>query len=127
MNISPQGHRRSVGQNTLKRSDLDDFVDCYFGNPGRTSAVSSKKKAGTEASPPTRNRHDRKEAERFKSFTYEELIKRDKTDLDIFSRKDEALEDSANLPAPEVIAADIVEDLQAALAQFATIAGDLKK
>ena len=39
--------------------------------------------------------------------------------LDIFWLKDEALEDSANLPAPEIIAADIVEDLQAALAQFA--------
>ena len=41
--------------------------------------------------------------------------------------KDESLEDSANLPAPEVIAADIVEDFQAALAQFAEIAVDLKR
>jgi type I restriction enzyme M protein len=47
--------------------------------------------------------------------------------LDIFWLKDEALEDSANLPAPEIIAADIVEDLQSALAQFAEIAADLKK
>ncbi len=41
--------------------------------------------------------------------------------------KDEALEDSVNLPAPEVIAAEIVEDLQAALQQFAAISDDLKK
>lgn len=41
--------------------------------------------------------------------------------------KDESLEDSANLPDPDVIAAEIVEDLQAALAQFAEIAADLKK
>jgi hypothetical protein len=41
--------------------------------------------------------------------------------------KDERLEDSANLPDPEIIAAEIVEDLQAALAQFAEIAADLKK
>ena len=41
--------------------------------------------------------------------------------------KDESLEDSANLPAPDIIAAEIVEDLQAALAQFAEIASDLKK
>jgi len=122
-NVSPKGQRRSVDQNTLKRSDLDDFVACYFGG---TSAVSSKK-AGTEASPPGKNRHDRTESERFKSFTYEELIKRDKINLDIFWLKDEALEDSANLPAPEIIAADIVEDLQAALAQFAEIANDLKR
>src|SRR5437764_1104772 len=95
----------TLKENTLKRSDLDDFVACY--NP--------------------KNRHNRKENERFKSFTYEDLTKRDKVNLDIFWLKDEALEESANLPAPEIIAADIVEDLQAALAQFAEIASDLKK
>ena len=73
------------------------------------------------------NRHERKESERFRSFTYEELTKRDKINLDIFWLKDEALEDSANLPAPEIIAADIVDDLEAALQQFAAIAQDLKK
>src|SRR3954467_556523 len=82
----------TLKESTLKREDLDDFVACY--NP--------------------KNRHQRKESERFKSFTYEELTKRDKVNLDIFWLKDEALEESANLPAPEVIAADIVEDLQAA-------------
>ena len=71
------------------------------------------------------NRHDRQECERFKSFTYEELTKRDKVNLDIFWLKDDALEESANLPAPEVIAADITADLEAALEQFATIAEDL--
>jgi type I restriction enzyme M protein len=47
--------------------------------------------------------------------------------LDIFWLKDESLEDSANLPGPDIIAAEIVEDLQAALAQFAEIASDLKQ
>lgn len=42
-----------------------------------------------------------------------------------FWLKDEALEESANLPAPEVIAAEIAEDLQAALEPFSTIAQDL--
>jgi hypothetical protein len=51
---------------------------------------------------------------------------RDKANLDIFWLKDDSLEDSANLPNPDVIAAEIVEDLQAALAQFAEIAADLK-
>ena len=64
--------------------------------------------------------------ERFKSFDYDDLIKRDKINLDIFWLKDDALEESANLPAPGVIALDIMEDLQAALEQFATIAEDLK-
>jgi hypothetical protein len=47
--------------------------------------------------------------------------------LDIFWLKDESLEDSANLPDPDVLAQEIVDDLEAALEQFATIAEDLKK
>jgi type I restriction enzyme M protein len=94
----------TLKENTLKRSDLDDFVACY--NP--------------------KNRHQRKESERFKSFTYDELTKRDKVNLDIFWLKDDALEESANLPAPEIIAEEITQDLEAALEQFGTIAEDLK-
>jgi hypothetical protein len=51
-----------------------------------------------------KNRHERKESDRFKSFAYDDLLKRDKVNLDIFWLKDESLEESANLPAPEVIA-----------------------
>jgi type I restriction enzyme M protein len=94
----------TLKENTLKRSDLDDFVAFY--NP--------------------KSRHQRKETDRFKAFTYEELIKRDKVNLDIFWLKDDALEESANLPSPEIIAQDITADLAAALEQFATIAEDLK-
>jgi len=64
--------------------------------------------------------------ERFKRFDVADLLKRDKVNLDIFWLKDESLEDSANLPSPDAIAAEIVEDLEAALAQFAEIAADLK-
>ena len=95
----------TLKESTLKRSDLDDFVTSY--NP--------------------KNRHERKETERFKAFSYKEITKRDKANLDIFWLKDDALEDSANLPAPEVIAADITADLEAALEQFSEIADDLKK
>ena len=94
----------TLKENTLKRSDLDDFVAWYS----------------------QKNRNARKESERFKSFSYDELTKRDKLNLDIFWLKDDALEESANLPAPEIIAADITADLEAALEQFATIAEDLK-
>src|SRR5215472_9976174 len=93
----------TLKENQLKRVDLDDFVSSY--NP--------------------ENRHERTESERFKCFAYDDLIKRDKVNLDIFWLKDESLEDSANLPAPEIIAAEIVEDLEAALEQFAEIATDL--
>ena len=89
--------------NTLARADLDDFVRCY--NPG--------------------NRHQRSEGERFRCFSYEDLIKRDKANLDIFWLRDDSLGDSSDLPDPAVLAAEIVEDLQAALDQFAQIAADL--
>jgi type I restriction enzyme M protein len=94
----------TLKENPLKRSDLDDFVACYH----------------------SENRHERTESERFKSFRYEELLKRDKVNLDIFWLKDESLEDSANLPDPGVLALEIAEELEAALTQFATIPEDLK-
>jgi len=52
-------------------------------------------------------------------------VTRDKTSLDIVWLKDDSLADSDKLPAPAVIAQEIVEDLQAALEQFKLIAGDL--
>ncbi|MEK6672641.1 MAG: SAM-dependent DNA methyltransferase, partial [Nitrospirota bacterium] len=59
------------------------------------------------------------------AFDYEELINRDKASLDIFWLKDESLEESENLPEPDVIAREIAEDLEAALEQFRLIAEDL--
>lgn len=88
----------------MKRHDLEDFVRCY--------------------NPP--NRHARKETERFRPFPYKEITRRDKLSLDIFWLNDDSLEDSASLPEPDVIAAEIVEDLEAALDEFAQIAADLK-
>jgi type I restriction enzyme M protein len=83
----------TLKENKLKPADLDDFVACYHAS----------------------NRHERVESERFKCFPYEDLAKRDKFNLDIFWLKDESLGDSANLPASDIIAAEIMEDLQAAL------------
>jgi type I restriction enzyme M protein len=62
-----------------------------------------------------------------KCFSYEDLAKRDKANLDIFWLRDDSLEDSANLPDPEVIAVEIAEDLKAALDRFASISVDLKR
>ena len=50
---------------------------------------------------------------------------RDKVNLDIFWLRDESLEDSANLPAPDILAAEIIEDLKSALEQFEGLAGEL--
>ena len=69
---------------------------------------------------------DDKPHTKWERFTYDELVKRDKASLDIFWLKDDSLEDAANLPAPDVIAAEIMEDLQAALDEFALIAADLR-
>jgi len=67
----------------------------------------------------------RKETKRFKSFSYGDILKRDKVDLDIFLQKDESSGDLANLPSADVIAAEIAIDLHAALDQFSLIAADL--
>ena len=86
----------TLKEKTLKFSDLQDFISSY--NPS--------------------NRHERKETERFKKFTYDEIIKRDKTSLDIFWLKDDSIEDSANLPAPEILAQEIADNLEDALEQM---------
>ena len=67
----------------------------------------------------------RKEAKRFQRFTYDELVKRDKANLDIFWLRDESMEDTANLPPPDVIADEILEDLRTAIEQLEEIAADL--
>jgi type I restriction enzyme M protein len=85
--------------NPLGEGDLRDFVARF--NP--------------------ENRHDRQDTERFKSFTYDEILQRDKVSLDIFWLKDDSLEDSANLPSPELLALEIAENLEAALQQFSSI------
>lgn len=62
---------------------------------------------------------------RWRSYTYDELTARDKSSLDVFWLRDDALADSDNLPRPDVIAQEIVDDLEAALEQFRLIAADL--
>lgn len=98
--------------NPLKRSDLDEFVDCY--RPGKRHL---RKPTWTEENTEGR----------WRSFAYDDLIKRDKVNLDIFWLKDKSLEDSADLPSPDVLAQEIADDLQAALEQFAAIAEKVKK
>jgi hypothetical protein len=60
-----------------------------------------------------------------RAYTYDEIIARDKVNLDIFWLRDESLEDTENLPAPDVLAVEIVEELEAALEQFRLIAEDM--
>ena len=57
----------------------------------------------------------------------EEIIKLDNTNLDSFWIKDESLEDMEKLPAPNVIASEIVENLEFALEQFNSIVEELQE
>lgn len=83
----------------LVKSDFDEFIECYKAEDRSKRRESNK-------------------IERWKSFSYEDLIARDKTNLDIFWLKDESLEDTDNLPPPDVLAQEIVEQLVAALEVF---------
>ncbi|MHB1550183.1 MAG: class I SAM-dependent DNA methyltransferase [Vulcanimicrobiaceae bacterium] len=94
----------TLKENPLRREHLDDFVACFR----------------------AKNRGQRVETERFHRFTYDEIIARDKVSLDLFWLRDESLEDTANLPEPHVLAAEIVEDLEAALAEFTEVAASLR-
>jgi type I restriction enzyme M protein len=94
----------TLKENPLGYEHLADFVACY-----RPEA-----------------RHEREETDRFRRFTLDELLARDKSSLDVFWLRDESLEDTENLPSPEVLAAEIVEDLEAAPAEFAQISESLR-
>mgnify|MGYP000167752156 FL=1 len=87
----------------LKEEDLQDFIRCY--NP--------------------ENRHERTETERFKFYSYEELIGRDKASLDVFWLKDDSLDNLDELPPPDVLQQEIIEHLEAALASFREVAAGL--
>ena len=63
----------------------------------------------------------------FRPFTYEELAVRDKVNLDITLVRDPSLDDADSLLPPDVIAREIVEDLEAALSEFAAIAEALQR
>jgi len=61
----------------------------------------------------------------WRCFDYEDLLKRDKLSLDLFRIKDKSLTDTDSLPAPDVLAAEIADELEAALEQFTKIAVQL--
>jgi type I restriction enzyme M protein len=93
----------TLKQNPLRAEHLSDFVAAFA----------------------PEDRSARVESERFRRFAYDELILRDKVSLDLTWLRDDSLEDMENLPPPDVIAREIVEDLEAALAEFAAIAASL--
>lgn len=95
----------TLKKNPLRDGDLDDFRAAYL--PGKP-------------------RSERVESERWKAFTYDDVVARDKVNLDLTWLRDESLEDADNLPAPDIIAREIVEDLTAALTEFKAVASSLE-
>jgi len=58
---------------------------------------------------------------RWRKFTYQEIIARDKTNLDIFWLKDKSLANLDNLPDPDILASEIIENIEAGLESFKEI------
>ena len=100
----------TLKENPLKYEDLQDFIKCY-----NIENRQERKETYSESNPDGR----------WRCFTYEEILKRDKTNLDIFWIKDESLDDLDSLPEPSVIASGLVEDLENALEQIKEISEDL--
>ena len=100
----------TLKENPLRREHLEEFVQCF--NPGNRY---ERQPTWSEDNPEGR----------WRCFDYEELIKRDKVNLDLFWIQDKDLEDSEDLPEPDVLAREIVDDLQTALEQFSAIESDL--
>lgn len=98
-------------KNPMQESDLNDFIACY--NPANRFG---RRETWSESNPDGR----------WRKYTYEEIAARDKTSLDIFWIKDKTLTDLDNLPDPDVLAQDIMENLQSAIEYFKEIAVELK-
>ncbi|HML26984.1 MAG TPA: N-6 DNA methylase, partial [Methanomethylovorans sp.] len=96
----------TLKKNPLRFTDLEDFIRCY--NPeNRSKRRETWSEADSEG--------------RFRRFTYEEISARDKTNLDIFWLKDKSLADLDNLPDPDVLANEIIENIEAGLESFKEI------
>ena len=101
----------TLKQHPMTETDLEDFVKCY--NP--------------------ENRYERSETwsednpeGRFRKYSIDNILKRDKLSLDIFWIKDKSLADLDNLPPVDELADEIIENLQSALESFKELKAALK-
>ena len=95
----------TLKENPLTANDLKDFVECYN----------------------AKNRSKRKKSERFRPFTYDEISKRDNTNLDIFWLQDQSLKDAENIPVPSEIVPRIQKELQSATKSISKIDLELRE
>lgn len=101
----------TLKKNSLKLSDLTDFIECYNPNNRRKRAETFHPETNPDG--------------QWRKIFYEEILSRDKTSLDISWIKDKSLADLDNLPEPDLLAVDIIENLEAGLTSFKAILGEL--
>lgn len=102
----------TLKKNPLKFDDLKEFIDAY--------------KAGNRAKRKESFHPENNPEGRWRKFSYQEIVARDKTSLDITWLKDKSLADLDNLPEPDVIAEEIIENMEAGLANFRQVLASLK-
>ncbi|TVU72443.1 SAM-dependent DNA methyltransferase [Pseudoalteromonas distincta] len=98
----------------LTRTDFDEFVDLFSASDIKKRISNWQEEEREEDGGPGPDG-------RWRQFSYDEIIARDKTNLDISWLKDDSLEDTENLQPPAVIASEIVELLTAALDEFKSV------
>lgn len=101
----------TLKQHPMTEADLEDFIKCY--NPENRY---ERSETWSEANPEGR----------FRKYSIDEIMKRDKLSLDIFWIKDKSLADLDNLPPADELADDIIENLQSALGSFRELKATLK-
>lgn len=87
----------------MREEHLKEFVELYNGKN-----IDKREETWSE------NNQDG----RWKKYTYDEIIARDKTSLDIFWLRDKSLTDLENLPDPDILANEIMENLESGLNSF---------
>ena len=95
----------------MRLEHLQDFIACY--NPQDRH----KRKATWDVKTHPQGR--------WRNYAYKEIVARDKTSLDIFWLRDKSLADLDNLPDPEDLAKEIIENIEAGLDSFRKVASSL--
>ena len=97
---------------TLTMAHLQEFIELY-------KSENLTKRAETWSA--------ENEEGRWRKYAYEDIIARDKTSLDIFWIKDKSLTDLDNLPDPDILANEIIENIESGLNSFREIVGTLNQ
>ena len=96
----------------MRFEHLSDFIQCYNPRNRHQRTASWDEKKSPEG--------------RWRTYSYEEITARDKTSLDIFWLKDKNLTDLDNLPEPDHLAEEIIENLEAGLESFRLVLEGLR-